>query len=185
VVGADRIKMLLGDREFIGDEWFAALIALGVPFVMRLRQNMTVDGDGICAKMGAYLLKKQEITGERVQMGTQMVTFAGKVLKGGELLGVAAHGVDEPLEAYKRRWGIEIGFACLKTKGFDLEGTKLSVPERLVSLIKLCAIAVGLAVHVGANAPQLAHEIAAKKKMEHAASHCLPRENASSNAFVS
>ena len=35
--GTDNIRILVGDREFIGQDWFAGLIGEGIPFVMWLR----------------------------------------------------------------------------------------------------------------------------------------------------
>jgi hypothetical protein len=38
--GKDSIAMLLGDREFIGEEWFNYLLKLDIPFTIRLRGGM-------------------------------------------------------------------------------------------------------------------------------------------------
>ena len=34
--------MIIGDREFIGDKWFTGLCDRVIPFVMRIRDNITV-----------------------------------------------------------------------------------------------------------------------------------------------
>lgn len=40
--GAERIGALIGDREFVGGDWFRWLRAKGAPFVMRVRDNFKV-----------------------------------------------------------------------------------------------------------------------------------------------
>ena len=53
------------------------------------------------------------------------------------------------LDAYKKRWGIEVLFANLKSRGFDLEATHLVHEERIEKLIALLAIAFTWAHIVG------------------------------------
>jgi hypothetical protein len=45
------------------------------------------------------------------------------------------------VEDYARRWEIETLFAALKTRGFCLEQTHLTDPERLSKLVALLALA--------------------------------------------
>ena len=40
--GSQQIKCLIGDREFIGEEWFTWMKTNDIPFVMRLRENFLV-----------------------------------------------------------------------------------------------------------------------------------------------
>ena len=51
--------------------------------------------------------------------------------------------------AYKKRWGIEVLFANLKSRGFDLEQTHLVHEKRIEKLIALLAIALTWAHLVG------------------------------------
>ena len=53
------------------------------------------------------------------------------------------------LEDYKRRWGIEVLFAALKSRGFDLEQTHLVHIERIEKLFALLALAFTWAHLVG------------------------------------
>jgi hypothetical protein len=46
VFGSHRIAGLLGDREFIGKEWFKYLQNCGIPFVMRIKENTLVMNKG-------------------------------------------------------------------------------------------------------------------------------------------
>ena len=53
------------------------------------------------------------------------------------------------LEAYKERWGIEVLFANLKSRGFHLEETHLIHQDRIEKLIALLAIACTWAHIIG------------------------------------
>jgi hypothetical protein len=44
--GRDRIKGLLADREFIGDEWLGWLRKEKIPFVIRIRNNLDTETTG-------------------------------------------------------------------------------------------------------------------------------------------
>jgi hypothetical protein len=48
---------------------------------------------------------------------------------------------DEATELYRRRWEIETLFAALKSRGFKLEKTHLTAPERIERLMGLLALA--------------------------------------------
>ena len=43
-IGKDNIRILLADREFIGEVWFRFLIEHEIPFVIRVKQNFMVHG---------------------------------------------------------------------------------------------------------------------------------------------
>ena len=68
----------------------------------------------------------------------------------GELVIIATQEHPETaLADYKERWQIETLFACLKTRGFCLEATHLTHPERLEKLFAFLAIAVSWAHLIG------------------------------------
>jgi len=52
-------------------------------------------------------------------------------------------------KAKKKRWGIESLFGALKSRGFNLEDTRLQDPERLSRLLGLLALAFTWAFIVG------------------------------------
>jgi hypothetical protein len=80
--------------------------------------------------------------------------FAVLSIKGGELLIVAC---SEPLRGkrivryYSWRWFIECMFADCKTKGFNLEDTRLRLTQRLSMLVAVMAIAMAMACHVASR----------------------------------
>ncbi len=48
---------------------------------------------------------------------------------------------DHALDDYLRRWEIETLFGCLKSRGFNLEDTHLTDPERIDKLLALVTLA--------------------------------------------
>jgi hypothetical protein len=65
----------------------------------------------------------------------------------GELLALACSGNPRrALADYTHRWTIETLFANLKTKGFNMEGTHITDPDKLSTLLAVLALAVALAV---------------------------------------
>src|SRR5471030_2437903 len=66
------------------------------------------------------------------------------------------------LARYRQRWTIETLFGNLKTKGFALEATHLTDPNKLCTLLALLAFAVALTVKTGVAMARL-HPIPVKK----------------------
>ena len=67
-----------------------------------------------------------------------------------ELLALACSGsTRHALARYRQRWAIETMFGNLKTKGFALEATHLTNPDKLCTLFALLAFAVALSVKTG------------------------------------
>ena len=76
--------------------------------------------------------------------------LSGCRLKHGEwLLLVSAEYCADPAQEYKKRWGIETLFGALKTRGFNLEDTRLTDEARLARLLALLALAFTWAFLVG------------------------------------
>ena len=71
-------------------------------------------------------------------------------LKHGEwLILVSAEYHDDPASEDQQRWGIETLFGALKTRGFNLEDTRLTDEARLSRLLALLALAFTWAFLVG------------------------------------
>jgi len=69
---------------------------------------------------------------------------------------VAASGnANRALAAYRQRWTIETLFANLKTKGFNLEDTRLTDPGKLSTLLAVLALTVTLCINTGVAAARL------------------------------
>lgn len=146
--GTDCIHVLVGDREFIGKDWFAWLIGVNIPFVMRLRENVYLSskkGKGRKAIRFFHGLRRGEFRqlDKRRGCGVTM-TFCGLRTSKGELLILACHGIcgAAATQAYMRRWNIETGFEKLKTHGFHMESSRLRGDGKMELLLAALAIAM-------------------------------------------
>lgn len=155
--GKERILYLLGDREFIGEKWLNYLIEFKIPFSQRLKEKgqTLTNAKGISVK--AYHLFQDLSLGEKRELGMRKIgTFGNLILKvqglrtfKGDLVVVAYQGVDDPLEAYKGRWAIEICFRTLKSNGFHMEDSHVTDPKRIVCLLSMVSLAYALTVSIG------------------------------------
>ncbi len=136
-----RIEAISGDREFIGDDWFSYLKSKNIPFVMRVRDNMTASDGEICSAIKNISRKYNHNYHGQIHIGTQNLTLSTKQ-NGDNLVAVISDGVRDPLAFYKKRWGIETGFKCLKTNGFNLEDTHLRDAKRIKTLVQICSLAM-------------------------------------------
>ena len=169
-----KIAALMGDREFIGDAWMAYLQRENIPFVLRLRENQHVLREGYAVMSIAAIARHLRI-GQRMivkgdcRLGRHDETLSAPVrlvvtrLASGELLALASSSsARHALARYRQRWTIETMFGNLKTKGFALETTHLTDPDKLDTLLALLAFAVALTLKVGAAMARL-HPIPVKK----------------------
>jgi len=149
--GAQSIENILADREFIGDDWIADLIALKVRFYFRIKENMWVKVPHAGMKKAFWLFKSLPLHSSKhirqiVQLGKQWVYLSGiKTINrdgGIEFVIIATYRYDsQTLCAYKDRWQIETMFRALKTSGFNFEDTHLNDLERISKLLSLLCIA--------------------------------------------
>lgn len=151
--GAASIKYLLADREFIGLDWLAFLHDQDVPFIIRVKSNQYVTcEDGVRRSLKDLLRTCCGPRTFRAHFGCPgkaeplWLNFAAKRTKGKELLIVATNRpVHHALTTYRKRWAIECLFAEAKTKGFNLEDTRLTITKKLCLLIGIVALAMAWA----------------------------------------
>jgi hypothetical protein len=147
---AASIRLLLADREFIGLKWLAFLDRSKVPFAIRMKENLIVSTkDGRTLSLASLLRRCRgrktveaafEATGDGERLNLH---FAARRLDGGELLIVASNALAaNPLNAYRKRWAIECLFGDAKTRGFNLEDTRLTSADKLGLLLAVVALAV-------------------------------------------
>lgn len=152
-LGRDKIKAILGDREFVGDEWFQDLYSNKLPFVFRIRNNFYVT----VARFGRIrvdLLMANVQNNECRQMKAMIsgipVIIAATRSKTGELVIVVASRVKgNILKQYKARWFIELFFKSIKSMDFNLEETHITDPARIKMLMAAIAVATCLVVQSG------------------------------------
>ncbi len=151
--GAGSITWLLADREFIGQRWIKFLLENNVLFVVRVKENNFVRlQDGRCYQLKALLRKPagfrllQSRPGRLEAMDEDLGTplnFAAKRLTSGELLIIASNGPGKKaLKAYRRRWQIECLFGDSKTRGLNMEDTRLTQPAKLGTLLVIITLAM-------------------------------------------
>ncbi len=74
------------------------------------------------------------------------LNFAAKRLGDGELLIIASNGPAlKALQAYRRRWQIECLFGDSKTRGLNMEDTRLTQPGKLGTLLVIITLAMAWA----------------------------------------
>jgi hypothetical protein len=116
---------------------------------LKVREQMIVKG---CCWLGCQ--------NETLSLSVRLVVMR---LASGELLALACSGHPRhALATYRQRWTIESMFANLKTKGFALEATHLTDPDKLCTLLALLTFAVALTVKTGVTMVRL-HPIPVKK----------------------
>ena len=151
--GAETIKCLLADREFIGLDWLDFLHDQNIPFITRVRSNQYVLCEDGTRRSLRELLRtcrgKRAFTayfGTSKDAAPVWSNFAAKRIKGKDLLIVVSNRpAHHALTTYRTRWAIECMFAEAKTKGFNLEDTRLSIAKKLSLLVGIVALAMAWA----------------------------------------
>ena len=131
---------LLGDREFIGDEWLKFLSDRGIAFYIRIRSDITIGRAQTELVTANHLVKKLKNNESRIFKGER---YLGKNYHGpkvkiaacrndeGELMIIATNdNAYKAISLYRERWSIENLFGCLKTRGFNFENTHITNLDR-------------------------------------------------------
>ena len=147
------IRLLLADREFIGHAWTDFLCENNIPFAIRLRGGLRITtGEGYELSLDARLhwrLRTKVLTGwlgTGRDRGSHRLSFVAKPLGDGEWLILATNARPRfALDAYRKRWAIECLFGDAKTRGLNLEDTRLTDPKKLDLLMGLVALAIAWA----------------------------------------
>ena len=150
-----KVKVLLADREFLGEGWFSDLNALSIDYIVRLKEGWHVVNERAnqrTLRIDAYVERqlkghKKILSNHRVLLGANKPEVAFiTAFKVGEELFVLRHsqGVKQAHRQYKRRWKIETCFKNLKSAGVDLESTHLLNPTRLENICCIAVIATAL-----------------------------------------
>ena len=151
--GSGSIAWLLADREFVGGRWMEFLLQNKIFFAIRVKEDSLVHfQDGrryqlrtlLRKKTGFALLRSQPVRlgGTDESLGTPL-NLAAKRLADGERLIVASNRpAKTALKAYRRRWQIECLFGDSKTRGLNMEDTRLTQPAKLSSLLVIITLAM-------------------------------------------
>ena len=158
---ASTVRILLADREFIGAEWLKYLNDNNIKFAIRLREDLRVTCDeGFELTLLARLRNAGRTRFFRARIGTRedaaasdapRLHFAARRLKGEWLIVVSNIPGSKALAAYRKRWAIECLFADAKTRGLNIDDTRLTDPRKLALLMALVALAIVRAGRVAAD----------------------------------
>jgi hypothetical protein len=155
-MGKKNIRVLLADREFIGEAWFRFLIEQDIPFIIRIKKNSMVGGvrKGYPVPVSTLLSqlgRKKAIVNRSVVLWEHQLFVSVEHQKGARepLIVVSNRELPDPLGLYRWRWGIETLFECLKSRGFRMEDTHMIEPKKIEKLLFILAIAVCWAYKIG------------------------------------
>ena len=154
ILPVDKIEALVADREFIGKAWFKGLKQRKLCFIMRLKNNTRIGSKAKntpSSKRYAYLAQGESyVCPKRVWIYGLRLYLAVAKSQQGELVVLACTGKPErALVRYAQRWNIECLFSALKTRGFNLEDTRLTVTDKLDKLLVMLSIAFAWAHLMG------------------------------------
>jgi len=145
--GKERIKALTADREFIGEQWFKWLIQEDIPFVIRIRNNISIEQDQFGAKSVNELFKhtkkdefyafgKTTLFNQTLHLGGIRATKAKE-----PLILVSNRAMDKhTISIYQKRWEIETMFGAMKSRGFNFEESKINEEYKVNKLMAFLSI---------------------------------------------
>ena len=145
--GSTPIQAILGDREFIGQQWWAAMSLHSIPFLMRMRENQHYKDKQDIGRPMSQLFRdlmpgESRILRKPRHISGQPIYLSAMRLPSGELLILAANQrIAKPFDVYARRWEIETLFQALKGRGFNMEATRITHYFRIKKVVALLAIA--------------------------------------------
>lgn len=146
--GIERIGCLTADREFRGREWLSYLIERGIRFRLRIPNNTQTDNRQRNARLpvtrlfGIRVGETMVLNRPRRLWGQEVYLVATRSITGEYVILITAHAPEQALNDYRRRWEIECLFAIMKRRGFNLEDTHITDPERISRLFAVLTLAL-------------------------------------------
>lgn len=139
-LGISRIKVLLADREFVGTQWFRFLIERKIPFIIRIKQNSMMEiGESGKLPIGHLRkrLSRKKVVNHPIDLWGLSLYVSIEKRKGAkeQMIVVSNFELEDPLGMYRRRWEIETMFGCLKTRGFRMEDTHITDPDKIEKVV--------------------------------------------------
>lgn len=147
--GYNQIKYLAGDREFIGGEWIKYLKDNSIDYRIRIKSDaqITYQGKRQSVKQWfSHLQENRTIYLTNCYVYENYVNLAVKRLKKGKnrdewLIVIGDSDPATFFKDYRYRWGIEMAFGYLKSRGFNFEDTHLTDPSRIQKMTMILAVA--------------------------------------------
>lgn len=152
-------KVLLADREYIGNEWFAALREAGMDFVIRLRkgnyEEQIEQGGKKMAKLESKARAKVgRVVWQRFYLQGRCYTFVLKAYRerNGRIILlrlISSLPVTKALAQYGYCYRIEPMFRHLKSNGFDLESLHVQKSYKIQLMMAAVVLAYSLSIVYG------------------------------------
>ncbi len=162
LVEPDDLRALVADREFTGSGFLKELNKREIPFVIRLKKDRRIgppSGEWMLpAKMFARACQpgqSEHLPAPKGLGGAESVEcqVTTRRLEEDSFLILAGQKVDpgSMLDLYRKRWEIETLFAALKSRGFGLEETHMTGPDRIRKLLGMLALTYSWTRIIGIN----------------------------------
>ena len=146
VFDVSSILYVTADREFIGKDWIQWLKEHHIKPCIRIRNNTLIPnskGKLVAAHRLFQWLPLHTplfIKKPRRVWGISLFVSGMKLPNGEFLILITDTYSPDSVVDYARRWKIETLFGCLKSRGFRLEQTHMTDPQRLNKLLALLTI---------------------------------------------
>ena len=156
LVPADAEVVVLGDAEFDGTDVQALITSFGWSYVLRTTPTlcMTVDGyetyvDVLKPARGEWVgVRGARLT--RAEYGpVQVMAIWEEAYERGLYLVTTMEDMKEALALYRKRAQIETFFSDQKSRGFEMERSHVSNPQRLSGLLLASCLAYLWVVYLG------------------------------------
>lgn len=166
LLGANRIGLFLGDREFIGHRWLKYLKQQGIKFCVRMPKHHKIIREyGLESredKVEQLLEHRKVVRIQSCRIDGVWGCMYAKQLQDDILFLFGTAKMEYLPQFYKKRWRIECFFQNVKKRGFDLEDTHLKKLEKLKKLIAFVSIAYAFAASMGLHHHKKVKPIALK-----------------------
>lgn len=157
-------KVLLADREYIGENWFRYLVETGIDFVIRLPEGCYRIAVGQAPGAAYSKLCRQAYRRKRGVIKSFTLNaccLSIVILKNTQV------DADEPLlyfissltnkvritEAYRLRWRVESCFKHLKSQGFNLEDLNFKDDGKIMLLVAIIVMAYVISLRAAFKQP--------------------------------
>ena len=163
--------IIVGDREFIGEQWLFALARKGIKFVIRLKANLKFEvwlngAYKIGKKFGVKILhrymRRYDKHGVEIVLAGEAIAWVHAVKNEGKqsdeepylYLITNVDELDRTGEIYRLRWKIETCFSYLKSKGLNLEQLNLEGEHKTDILMAVLSLVYAIVVCEGEQAQE-------------------------------
>ncbi len=151
--GFERVVDLLGDREFASKQLLDYLHEHNVPYTLRIKGNLTVRNKGKMTNISMLfphlLCGEALVLKDKLILGVVTNIAATRCANGDITIAITNTKSEEAIGRYENRQQIERMFSCLKTRGFNLEDTHITNPDKLERLLGVVTIAFCWAYKMG------------------------------------